>query len=32
MKRKKVIKTAWAIMSVIIMISMLVWTFGSMLY
>lgn len=32
MKRKKIIKVAWALMSVIIMLSMLVWTFGSMLY
>lgn len=30
MKRKKIIKIAWTIMSVIIMLSMLTWTFGAM--
>jgi len=29
MKRKKMVKTAWTIMSIIIIISMIVFTFGA---
>lgn len=32
MKRKKAVKIAWTIMSIIIMVSMLVWTFGAMFF